>query len=82
MRGDTQETAQHMVADAVGLAASDNALKPLLVKKVIHSIPTIRVDEDVKAGKNHSPCSIKVSKAAELFKSTPGWTPSPVNVVR
>ena len=82
MRGDAQETAQHMVADTAGLAASDNALKPMLVKKVIQGSPTIRVDEDVNVGKNHLPCSIRASKAAELSKSTPGRKPSPVNVVR
>ena len=38
--------------------------------------------QDVDVGQDHAPCSIRESKAAELFRSTPGQTPSPPTVVR
>src|ERR1035437_8567623 len=81
MGHDAQETAQHMVADGVGLAALDGLLQPLLVTSVIHRVFAMGVDEDIYVRQNHAPCSFRVSNAAELSKSTPGRSPCPPTVV-
>jgi len=47
MSHDAKETAQHMVADALGLAALDNFLQPLSVTRMIHRVFALGIDEDV-----------------------------------
>ena len=60
----------------------DYFLNPLPITNMIHRVFAMGIHEDIDIGQNHAPCSNKASKAAELFKSTPGRTPSPPTVVR
>ena len=82
MGHNAKETAQHLVADAVRLAAFDDFLNPLPITHMIHRVFAMGLYEHMDIGQNHAPCSIKASNAAELFKSTPGRTPWPPTVVR
>ena len=47
MGNDAQETAQHRVANGVGLAARDGLLQPSLVTSVIHRVFATGVNEDI-----------------------------------
>jgi len=82
MGHDSEETAQHKVAYAVGLATLKDSLQPLTVTRVIQGIFPVGIDQHVDVGQDHAPCSITESKEAELFRSIPGRTPSPPTVAR
>src|SRR5207302_1327842 len=74
MGDDAQDAAKDKVRNPVRFIAADQRFEPLPIGlMVLRSFP-VGINKDVYVGKNHERLSISSSRAAESFRSTPGWT--------
>lgn len=77
MRRDANYRGEYLRGNTIGLGRIDGFLKPVAVVIVLRRVAAKRIHEHVDIRQDQPRPSIRSSKAAESFKSTPGSVPPP-----
>ena len=83
MRHDADEGARDQFTDEKVGRSSQYPFEPSPIEQMAGRILAMSINEDVDVAQDHAPsASMWLRKDTELFKSTPGKTPSPATVTR